>query len=162
MSKTKIDYTARLQSIENTEQYTLKQLKDKVDYESSIQCFRVLINRQKIPYTRSIRGESNKVLLQKNSEDFAKKTLVQIKKEIKYAGGLDGLNTLLNKYDIKHLPSVSVYPTSEELRSMIKELGDTSNMTPNQILRAIGVEVRNPAQVLIRLNIQYKPKLRKV
>ncbi len=152
-------YTDKLSKIDTTE-YCLETLKDMVGYPGSLQAFRVLCWRHNIPFEKSFRGENKRLKhLLTQGIDFSKLTLQEIKKMMDYQGGLDGLLTFLKRHEIdfKHTDSFKS-ENKEKILIAIKEIGDTSGMTPREIIRAVGFDIVNPTQFLRRNAISYKQK----
>ena len=151
-------YITRL-SLIDTAPYCLEALKDLVAYPGSIQAFRMLCWRYKIPFEKGYRGTNKKLnKLITEGFDFSHLTLPEIKRLLSYDGGLDGLLTFLqrHKIDFNHEKSFTQAPTKEAIMEAIKELGKTSHLSPKQIVRAIGFDIVNPSQFLTRNKIPYK------
>lgn len=153
----------RIKSVGDTEAYTLSELKKKINYEGSLSCFRVMCWRSNIPFAKGYKKRNQTLLkLIDKGYDFKNYTLPEIKKTMNYDGGLDGLACLLKRHEITWNKTPSNYPTDHvAILAKIKKLGDTSTMTPKEILTKIGLEIMNPSQYLVRINVPYKHKKRK-
>ncbi len=152
-------YIEKLSKI-NTKEFCLETLKDMVAYPGSLQAFRVLCWRSNIPFEKSFRGENKRLKqLLTQGVDFSKLTLKEIKVMMDYQGGLDGLLTFLkrHKIDFKHTDSFKS-ENKDKILIAIKEIGDTSDMTPREIIKAVGFDIVNPTQFLRRNSVSYKQK----
>lgn len=152
-------YTDKLSKIETTE-HCLETLKELVGYPGSLQAFRVLCWRHNIPFEKSFRGDNKRLkhlLIQ--GVDFSKHTLQEIKQMLDYTGGLDGLLTFLKRHNVefKHTNSFKS-DNKDKILIAIKALGDTSNLTPREIIKQVGYDIVNPTQFLRRNGISYKQK----
>lgn len=163
--KTK-EFMERIEKIGNTERFNLEDLRQQVGYSGSIECFRVLCWRNKIPFAKGHRGryQAFQALgkLKADGYDFEHSTLAEIKTAMDYEGGLDGLAGLLKRHNIEWKKCSNNYPTDHQaIVSRIQAIGNTSKMTPKEILANIGLEIQNPAQYLLRLNVPYRKKGKK-
>lgn len=158
-----IEFLQKIKEVRNTEKYLLEELRQEIGYTGSIQGFRMMCWRNNVPFTKGYCGKNAALeKLRAAKFRFREATLMDIKDALGYKGGLDGLAGLLKRHNIQYKKSMSVYPTDHDSNlAKIAELGDTTKMTPKQIMEKIGLEILNPAQYLIRLNVPYKNKKRK-
>jgi len=159
---TKNIYIEKIKAIANYEQYVLEDLRKMSGYPSDIACFRILCYRYDLKFAKGYRGETSGKVAQLQAEgfDFEQLTLKEIKEKLGYEKGLDGLVGLLKRHNIKFKNEENNESTLF-IHNAIKQIGNTEKLTPKEIMAKIGVEIRNPAQYLIRLGVQYKKKLRK-
>lgn len=155
------EFLTKINEIGNTENYRLEELRQKVGYTGSIQGFRMMCWRNKIPFTKGYCGQTDALEKLKAAKyRFKNATLWDIKEALGYDGGLDGLAGLLKRHDIPYKKTMMLlYPSDHETNiAKIRELGDTSTMRPKEIMKKIGMEMMNPAQYLNRLKIPFKHK----
>ena len=158
-----LNYIKRIKDLGNSKDYLLEDIRTKVAYPGTLSCFRVLCWRHNIPFAKGYRGDSAQVARLKNEGfDFSNLNLSEIKKELDYKGGLDGLAGLLKRHEVAFKKQSDVAaPDRTLILALISNLGDTTSKTPKEILTAIGVDIVNPAQYLRRLNVPYKAKTSK-
>jgi hypothetical protein len=91
--------------------------------------------------------------------NFKRKTLLQIKKDMGYAGGMYGLLGLLKRKGLTYKKTKFIVPL--DLTERIAALGATDDMTPMEIFKKIKIDVQNPSQQLKKRGIVYKKRTRR-
>lgn len=155
-----MNYIDKLKALGDTKRFTLEELKNEVNFNGNLACFRVYCWRKRVEYKKDYNSKYSKLFeLEKSGFVFENHTLLEIKDKLNYEGGLGGLYSMLTRNGFS-FKAVEFRNSPFEIIKKLQLLKNTSDLTPKEIMSRLNLDVVNPSQWIKRANIPYKQKAR--